>query len=81
MHNYDFVNVVLQAWLLDSYVVMCGGVLEEEKTCNGNGDSAPLNGNTEEGEEDIPPRPFPALKLLYKVFNSETAARYVEVER
>ncbi|CAI2349467.1 unnamed protein product [Caenorhabditis sp. 36 PRJEB53466] len=46
-------------WLLDSYVVIANGTLEG------------LRSEEEEGTVLVP---FPAIKLLYKVFNNQTAA-------
>ncbi|EFO83351.1 hypothetical protein CRE_03106 [Caenorhabditis remanei] len=46
-------------WLLDSYVVIANGTLE---------------GLRNEEEEGTVLTPFPAIKLLYKVFNNSTAA-------
>lgn len=46
-------------WLLDSYVVIANGTLE---------------GLRSEDDEGAVLTPFPAVKLLYKVFNNQTAA-------
>uniref|UniRef100_A0A1I7U8T7 E3 ubiquitin-protein ligase E3D n=1 Tax=Caenorhabditis tropicalis TaxID=1561998 RepID=A0A1I7U8T7_9PELO len=46
-------------WLLDSYVVIANGTLE---------------GLRSEDEEGTVLTPFPAIKLLYKVFNNSTAS-------
>ncbi|CAO4368506.1 unnamed protein product [Caenorhabditis nigoni] len=46
-------------WLLDSYVVIANGILE---------------GLRSEDDEGAILSPFPAIKLLYKVFNNQTAA-------
>ncbi|CAI4228860.1 unnamed protein product [Auanema sp. JU1783] len=47
-------------WILDSYVLLASG------------DLTAVDKNGEQGRENI--KPFPAIKMLYKVFDAETAA-------
>ncbi|KAK6046636.1 hypothetical protein COOONC_15859 [Cooperia oncophora] len=50
--------VLLKIWLLDSYVVAASGELHDEDTV----------------ESGMEIHPFPAVKMLYKVFDAQSAA-------
>ncbi|VDK48991.1 unnamed protein product [Anisakis simplex] len=69
----------LLIWLLESYVVLTSGDLRENSSSSLNGTEPSSNGNSHNADEESTSvendcvHSFPALKMLYKVFDSESA--------